>query len=84
MKELSEPLKLHKALSEAEVEYQKRFDALKDFEHLRFPPNITTIEQILKEWDKLREEEKAAYQKREVARTAYREYLKKQTGKSQE
>ena len=68
---------LHKAMSEAEVAYQNKFDELKKFESLNFPPSIKgSLEEILNEWERLREEERAAYENREEARNAYRACLK--------
>ena len=48
MKEAEEYLKLHKALSEADVEYQKRFDLVKNFE-LRLLTGLINITQTLEE-----------------------------------
>jgi hypothetical protein len=73
MNEENERLKLHKALSEAEVEYQKKFDAVKNFED-RLLSSVVNVPQTLEEWDKLKEEEQAAYDKREAAREAYKEF----------
>ena len=74
---MNECLKLHKALSEAEVEYQQKFDSVKKFE-LGLLSNIIVLPKTLDEWDKLKEEERIAYDKREAARKAYREYLQRQ------
>ncbi len=73
---MDEHLKLHKNLSQAEVEYQQKLDAVKDFEHGVLPgfPG-SSVEQMLETWDRLMAEEKAAYDKREVARKAFRDYL---------
>lgn len=76
---MNECLELHKALSEAEVEYQRKADAVKEIESLHFPPNITNIEQLLEEWDRLKAEESVAYEKREAIGKAYKECLKRQT-----
>ena len=52
---MNECLELHKALSQAEVEYQRKFDAVKNFELGKLMPNsITNIEQTLELWEKLR------------------------------
>ena len=76
MKEVNERLELHKALSEAEVEYQKKFDAVKNFEDgLR--SSLVNVPQTLNEWDRLKEEERIAYEKREAAREAYKEFLRR-------
>ena len=71
MKELDEYLKQHQALSEAEVEYQKKFDAVKDFELRLFSKPINNILQTLNKWDNLLKEERDAYGKLESARKAY-------------
>ena len=76
MNDENERLKLHKALSEAEVEYQKKFDVLKDFE-LGLLSSQINVPQTLEEWEKLMEEEKAAYNKREAAREVYKEFLRR-------
>lgn len=75
-KEMNEYLKLHKALSEAEVEYQQKFDAVKNFE-LGLLSSGIDVPQTLKEWDRLKGEERVAYDKREAARKAYEECLKR-------
>ena len=64
-----------RALSEAEVEYQKKLDAVKNFELGLLHRSINVL-QTLKEWDNLRKEERVAYNKREAARKAYKEYLR--------
>ena len=74
---MNECLKLHKALSQAEVEYQQKFDAVKNFElGLLMANSAADVRQTLKEWERLKAEEQAAYNKREVARKAYGECLK--------
>ena len=76
---MNEYFELHKALSEAEVEYQQKFDAMASFEKKQLMPNsITDIEQALEEWDRLSAEERAAYEKREAARKAYEDCLRRQ------
>ena len=72
---MDEYLKLHKALSEAEVEYQKKFDAVKKFELGLLSGSINNVQQILKEWDNLQKEERVAYDELEAARKAYKECL---------
>lgn len=75
---MDEYLKLHKALSEAEVEYQKKFDAVKTFEDgLLMPNQITNIIQTLETWEKLKAEEHSAFIKREAARKDYGEFLRR-------
>jgi len=79
MKEHSD---LHRALSRAEVEYQQKFDAVAKFERgLLMPNSITDPEKTLANWDRLKAEEQAAYDKRETARKAYGEFLKGQAKK---
>ena len=63
-------MKLHKALSEAEVEYQKKFE-------LRLLSNSINVPQTLEEWDNLKKEERVAYDKCEAARKAYGECLRR-------
>ena len=74
---MNDYLELHKAMSQAEVEYQQKFDAVKKFEEGLLLSGITNVEKTLEEWDKLKAEEKAAYNKQEAAREAYRECLKR-------
>ena len=75
--EMNDCLELHKTLSQAEVEYQRKFDQVKNFELSKLMPNsITNIEQELEAWEKLKTEEQIAYDKREIARKVYRECLK--------
>ena len=75
---MEEYLKLHKALSEAEVEYQKKFDAVKTFEGgLLMPNQITNIIQTLEEWEKFKAEEHIAFVKLEAARKDYGEVLRR-------
>ena len=74
---MNECLELHKALSEAEVEYQHKFDAVKNFE-LKLLSSIVVVPQTLDEWDKLKEEERIAYDKKEAARKTYRECMQRQ------
>ena len=76
MKEVNECLELHKALSEAEVAYQHKFDAVKNFE-LGLISRTVNVPQDLQEWDRLQEEERVAYDKREAARKAYKKCLKR-------
>jgi hypothetical protein len=73
---VNEHLRLHRDLSEAEVEYQQRFDAVREFELGLFDSGIS-IPETLREWDRLRGEERVAYDKREAARKAYVEYLER-------
>ena len=73
---MNECLELHKAMSQAEVEYQQKFDAVKRFEEGLLSTGITEVEKTLKEWDELKAEEKAAYDKQKAAREAYRACLK--------
>ncbi len=80
-KEMNEYLKLHKALSEAEVEYQQKFDALKNFDHGLLSKPITDVMQALEQRGKLEAEERVAYQKRKAAEQAYIECLKRVRGK---
>jgi hypothetical protein len=75
VKEVDEYLKLHQALSEAEVEYQKKFDAVKNFELGLLSRSINDVLQTLNEWDNLQKEERDAYDKRQAARKAYKGYL---------
>jgi hypothetical protein len=75
MNDENERLKLHKALSEAEVEYQKKFDVVKNFE-LGLLSSVVNVPQTLEEWDKLKEEEQAAYDKREAVGEAYKKFLR--------
>jgi hypothetical protein len=70
-------LELSKALSEAWVEYQGKFDALKKFDEGLLMPNvITDVEKTLAERDRLEIEERNAYEKRKEAEKAYKEYLR--------
>ena len=46
---MDEYLKLHQALSEAEVEYQKKFDAVKNFELGLLSKSINNVLQTLNE-----------------------------------
>jgi hypothetical protein len=76
--EMNEYLKLHKALSEAQVEYQQKFDALKRFDdELWMSGTNAKPEKSLKERDRLEAEERVAYQKRKAAEQAYIECLKR-------
>jgi hypothetical protein len=75
MNDENKHLKLHKALSEAEVEYQKKFDVVKNFEK-ELLSSVVNIPQTLEDWNTLKKEEKAAYDKREAAREAYKEFLR--------
>lgn len=79
---MNECLELHKAMSEAEVEYQKKYDALKEFESLNFPPSVRgSLEAILEMWDELKKEEQVAYKNKEAAISAYMDCLKSQIKK---
>ena len=75
VREVNECLKQHQALSEAEVEYQRKFDAVKDFELLLLSKPISNVLRTLNEWDNLLKEERDAYRKLESARRAYKECL---------
>lgn len=80
--EMNEYLKLHKALSEAQVEYQQKFDALKRFDdELWMSGTNAKPEKSLKERDSLEAEERVAYQKRKAAEQAYIECPKRIRGK---
>jgi hypothetical protein len=68
-------LKLHKALSEAEVECQKKFDAVKSFE-LGLLSSSTNMPKTLDEGDSLKKEERVAYDNREAARKALEDWLR--------
>ena len=72
---MDEYLKLHKALSEAEVECQKRFDKVKKFELGLLSSSINTP-QTLEEGDSLKKEERVAYDNREAARKALEDWLR--------
>ena len=72
---MDEYLKQHRALSEAEVEYQKKFDAVKNFELRLLSKPINNILETLNKWDNLLKEERDAYDKLESARKAYKECL---------
>jgi len=73
---VNECLELHKALSEAEVEYQQKFDVVKNFE-LGLISRTVNVPQDLQEWDRLKEEERVAHDKLETARKAYEKCLKR-------
>ena len=75
MKEVDEYLKLHKALSEAEVEYQKKFDPVKNFE-LGLLSSPINMPQTLEEGDSLKKKERVAYDNREAARKALEDWLR--------
>ena len=73
---MDEYLKLHQALSKAEVEYQKEFDAVKNFELGLLSRPIDDVLQTLDKWDNLQKEERNAFNKVKAARIAWKEYLK--------
>ena len=68
-------LKLRKALSESEVEYKKKFDAVKNFE-LGLLSSSINIPQTLEEGDSLKKKERVAYDNREAARKALEDWLR--------
>ena len=72
---MDEYLKLRKALSEAEVEYQKGFDAVNIFE-LGLLSSSINMPQTLEEGDSLKKKERVAYDNREVARKALEDWLR--------
>ena len=72
---MDEYLKLRKALSEAEVEYQKRLDAVKNFE-LGLLSSSINMPQTLEEEDSLKKKERVAYDNREAARKALEDWLR--------
>ena len=75
---MNEYLSLHKVLSEAWVEYQRMFDALKKFdEGLMMPNVITDPEKTLWEREQLEAEERVAFEKRKEAEEVLKEYLKR-------
>lgn len=74
---MDECLKLHKAMSEAEVEHQQKFDALKAFDdELLVSGTITNPEERIKERDRLEAEEQVALEKMNAVRKAYDERCK--------
>lgn len=71
---MNECLKLHKVMSEAEVEYNQKFNELKRFDdELLLSGIITDPEKLTQERDKLEAEVKAAFKKQEAARKVYSE-----------
>ncbi len=74
--EMDECLRLHKALSEAQVEYQQAFD-----ERGRFLEGLNVISRPLEtqaEGDRLELAVRNAFDKREAAQRAYDEYRQQQ------
>ena len=75
---MDECLELHKVWAQADVEYQQKFDALKKFDDEVWKSGqISNPEEMPKEWDRLEEEQRVAYEKREAARKAYKECRQK-------
>ena len=74
---MNECLELHKAMSEAVVEYQKKFDEVKAFELSLFEKPIPNILELIDKWDKLKAEEEAARIKRDAAEKEYIECMRR-------
>jgi predicted DsbA family dithiol-disulfide isomerase len=69
---VDECVELHRALSKAEVEFQQKLDALKDFELSLLMPNvIIDFSKTLDTCETLKAEERAAHERLNEARVAY-------------
>lgn len=70
-------LELHQALSEAEVEHQKAFDALRKFDEKVLRDGITDFEKAVSERKLLEDQESLAKDKKQQAWLAYSNFLHK-------
>ena len=72
---MDEYLKLRKALSVAEVEYQKGFDAVNNYE-LGLLSSSINMPKTLEEGNSLKKKERVAYGNREATRKALEDWLR--------
>ena len=72
---MNKELDLHKKLSDATVEYQRKFDAVREFEKTR-GQGFAYSPSSLAEYARLQKEEKQAMEARDKARDAWMQYKK--------
>jgi len=71
-------LELHQALTEKMISYQKKQDALKEFEHEMLNYGRVFDAQTVRLWERLRADQDEAYKLVDAARRVYIAYMRLQ------